>query len=328
MFFVTPNNRLKVKLSQNKPQCINGKFRIYNNHLIYSVNESGKWRRQHRIPQRIEFKGKWRLNSNHDLVLNLRDTGKPGKEKLVLKGKILDCQKNYLLFQLKTKVLAAKETISFLKLRGFWKSDKFNRLTFEITKKENPDTLTFKGLWSVNKNQKITYRYRKVNLITKRKVFQKLVFDGFWQINEKNRLKYLLTGSKSSFFDFRAYLQSNNLYPKKGAIKYRIGIGAKEDKQKKIISLYGSWKFSRKLGLTFEMGYGEGQVNKIQFASTVNLNKKSKIIFTLKSKDNKPLGVIITFKRNLFPRKDLEYFLQLKNQGETLYIGLGATVRF
>ena len=316
--------------AKNKLLPVNGKFSVdKNNNLAYLVVESKAWHRQHKIPERIEFKGNWRLNSNHDLVLNIQDTGrKPGKEKLVLKGKILDCQKNYLLFQIKTKTSGTKESISFLKLKGFWQSDKFNRLTFEITKKENPDTLAFKGLWSVNKKQKITYLYQKANLTTKKKISQKLTFDGFWQISEKNRLKYLLAGSKSSLFDFKAYLQSNNLYPKKGVIKYRIGIGAKEQKQERIISLYGEWKFSRKLGLTFEMNYGGGQINRIQFASTVNLNKENKIIFTLKDKNNKPLGITITFKRDLFPRKDLEYFLQLKKQGKTLYIGLGATASF
>jgi len=298
------------------------------NNLIYLVIESSAWRRHYKIPGKIEFQGKWSLNNNYDLVLDLQDSQKLDKGKLVLKGKILDCQKNYLLFQTKTKPTGAKEAISFLKLRGFWQSDKFNRLTFEVTKKENPDILAFKGLWSVNKSQKIIYLYQKTNLITKRKIFQKLVFDGFWQISNKNRLRYVLTGNKNSFFDFRAYLQSNNLYPKKGVIKYRIGIGVKEQKKERIISLYGDWKFSRKLGLTFEMNYGGSQINRIQFASTINLNKENKIIFTLKDKNNRPLGLTLTFKRNLFPHKDLEYFLRLKKQGKALYIGLGAAIHF
>ncbi len=313
----------------NKLLPVNGKFSVdKNNNLIYLVVESKAWQRQHKIPKEIRFWGKWRLDDNCDLVLDLQDTGKQGKGRLVLKGKILDCQKNYLLFQVKTKALGAKEVISFLKLRGFWQSDKYNRLTFEVTKKENPDTLTFKSLWSVNKNQKITYLLKKTNLATRRRVSQNLVFDGFWQINKKNRLKYVLAGSKSSFFDFKAYLQSNNLYPKKGAIKYRIGIGAKEQNKERVVSLYGRWVFSRKLGLSFEMNQGSGKVNRIKFASTINLNKNNRIIFTLKDKDNKPLGATLTFKRNLLSFKDLEYFLQLKKQGKTFYLGLGATACF
>ncbi len=315
--------------AKNKLLLVNGKFSVdKNNNLIYLVVESKAWQRQHKIPKEIRFRGKWRLDDNCDLVLDLQDTGKQSKGRLVLKGKILDCQKNYLLFQVKTKALGAKEVISFLKLRGFWQSDKYNRLTFEVTKKENPDTLTFKSLWSVNKNQKITYLLKKTNLATRRRVSQNLVFDGFWQINKKNRLKYAFAGSKSSFFDFKAYLQSNNLYPKKGVIKYRIGIGAKEQKKERIISLYGGWKFSRKFSLTFEMNYGGGKINRIQFASTINLNKRSKIIFTLKDKDNKPLGVTLTLKRSSLSHKDLEYFLQLKKQGKELYIGIGAATRF
>lgn len=314
---------------KDKLLAVNGKFSVdENNNIIYLVIESSAWRRQYEIPKEIKFQGKWQLDSKYNLILNLQDAGKQGKGKLVFKGKILDPQKNYLLFQLKTKTLGFKEAVSFLKLRGFWKSDKFNQLIFEVAKKENPDTLTFEGIWSVNKNQKITYSIKKTSLITKRKVSQNLVFDGFWQINKKNRLKYILAGGKDSFFDFKAYLQSNNLYPKKGVIKYRIGIGAKEQRKERIISLYGRWVFNRKLGLNFEMNYGERKINKIQFASTINLSKKSKIIFALKNKDNKPLGVTLTFSRNLLSFKDLEYFLQLKKQGEELYLGAGATTKF
>ena len=311
---------------------IKGRFSIgKDNNLIYLVTESSAWRRQYKIPGKIEFQGKWSLNNNYDLVLDLQDSQKLGKRKLVLKGKILDCQKNYLFFQTKTKSTGAKEAISFLKLRGFWQSDKFNRLTFEVTKKENPDTLAFKGLWSVNKNQKIIYLYQKTNLITKRKVFQKLVFDGFWQLSGKNRLRYVLAGSKGSFFDFRAYLQSNNLYPKKGAIKYRIGIGIKKgvgNYREKIISLYGTWKFSRRRGLSFESDYGEGKIRRIYFSAKINITKGKQIIFTLLGKDNKPIGASVTFKKQMFSKGDFEYFLRLKKEGKDYEVSAGLTLKF
>jgi len=61
-------------------------------------------------------------------------------------------------------------------------------------------------------------------------------------------------------------------------IKYRIGIGLREEKTSstKIISLYGTWKFSRKAGLTFAMDYGKGKFKKIEFGTEIYLTKKMK----------------------------------------------------
>lgn len=326
--FVDYSNHLLLKdLKLDKTAVVSGKFKTKNNNLVYLINKSAGWRRIYNLPKEIKFQGKWRLNSNQDLVLNLKKT-EFAKGTLVLKGKILKVDADYLIFEIKSKNSAVKNEISYLKLKGLWRADKYNRITFEVKKKKVPDILTLKGVWQLNKNQKIIYTYDKLNLKTKRTSKGILTFDGFWQINKKNRLKFVLSKSSQSFFDFRVQIQTPNLYPAKGIIKYRLGIGLKKNKSRKSLTLYGNWKFSRKLGLVFEMHYGRSSSKSIYFGATLNLSQKDKVIFTLRAKDNKNLGFVLIFKRGSLSRSDLEYFIQLKKQGKGIYAGLGMRLRF
>lgn len=51
-------------------------------------------------------------------------------------------------------------------------------------------------------------------------------------------------------------LESTNLYPREGVIKYRLGIGVRKDKKagSMVISLYGVWKFGLDLNFYFSIG--------------------------------------------------------------------------
>jgi len=329
-FFVIGNKLFLFDPSlENKLQLVKGKFQIDNdNNLVYIINKSSNWRREYRLPEKINFKGKWKLDNNHDLVLDLKETEEFDIRRLHFKGKIVRVEGDSLTFQIKSKSLANREEISFLKLKGLWQADKFNRITFEVKKKVKPDTLIFKGVWSLNKSQEIIYAYKKTHLKKKIKAASALTFKGFWQINEKNRLRFILSSGQNSFFDFRGYIESPSVYPKKGVIKYRLGVGLKEERKEKVISLYGVWKFSRKLGLTFDMDYGEGKVKRIQFKVSISLKEKDKIIFKLIDNNNKPLGITVIFKPYLLTSKDLEYFLELKKKGKDSYMGGGVTYSF
>jgi len=300
------------------------KLKIVKNSLIY-------------LPDKSVIRGKWSFSSGHNLILDLKDK-KDSRGRLVLKGKITAVSGSSLDFKIKAAVLEGGGKPSkmlalsgpcFLKLKGCWRADKLNRLTFEVTRKDNPDVLTFKGVWDLNKGQKITYTYKKKSLKRKKEDANFLVFDGFWQITEKNRVKFILSGSDDSFFNFKAQLQTPTVYPEKGKIKYRVGIGAGKDKKEKTISLYGRWKFSRRFGLSFDMDCAKGRISKNQFRASVNLDEKSKVIFDLKDKHNKSLGISVVFRRKPFPDKDLEYFLELKREERRgFYIGVGGKSRF
>lgn len=323
---ISKNNQLLVKLPQkNKTKLLRGQFKIDDkNRLIYLINEPSGWHRKYKISNKIIFEGKWELTSDHDLVLNLKKEEGYRKRSLRLRGVILDLGKEFLLFQIKSKTSGEITRISHLKLKGVFSSDRFNRIIFEVGKKEKPDILIFRNTWQLNRSKQIIYNYEKLETKTK----HTLTFKGYWQIKDKNRLTYLLEGSNESGFDFHVNLETPNLYPATGKIKYRIGIGLKKRREEKLIVLVGRWKFSRKWGLAFEIDYGDGRLKRIYFSSVLTLTQKDKLIFSLYNRDRKPLEMSITFKRNQLAKKDYEYFLRLKKERKISTLELGGKIRF
>jgi len=323
--------------AKNKLLEIKGIFSVdKQNNLVYLVIEFSHWRREYKFPEKIKFKGKWSLTEKHDLLLTLEDKQQFDKQQLLLKGTIKKHTANQLIFQLKSDTKGSNR-LSFLKFQGFWQVNKNNEIVFAITKKDSPDTLIFQGNWKLDKNQQLTYTYQKTALKTKTTRIYTLKFNGFWQINQKNRLKYIFFVKQNAFFDFRVQIESSSLYPKKGAIKYRLGVGVKkglgkgrlrENYKEKIIVLHGEWKFSRRWGLSFEINYGGGRVKKSYFSAQVNITEDKNVIFTLLSKDSKPIGASLTFKQKMLSKKDLEYFLRIKTEGKTHQISTGLTFKF
>ncbi len=340
-YSVDSNNQLVIKPSKTKmPLPVNGKFDIdENNQLIYWLNEPDAWRREYSLPNKIRFIGNWQLNSNYDLELVLDETQDQLKgNPLVLKGEIISTDRDTLVFEVishrRKQGLSPKGTvpetshIQLLKLSGFWQADEYNRLCFTVKKKASPDILTLKGIWQLNQNQQIVYTYEKTDLITKTKVSNTLTFEGFWQISETNKLTYILKHSPDSKFDFRAQIETPNIYPQEGAIKYRLGAGVRQAKKEKVISLYGAWKFNRKLGLIFRMDYGNGRICEIEFAADVSFDKRNEITFCLKNKIGEPLGLSVTFTHKFLKTLDAEAFLRLKDSYEESRIDAGMRIPF
>jgi hypothetical protein len=299
-----------------------------NNNLIYILDESSKWKKEKDLPDKIKFSGTWKLDKNHNLVLKTEKTKNYPKSSLTLYGKIEKVNSDYLSFKIDKSSLSNLSQKYLIALRGRWQADKYNRITFEVKKKDKPDTLRFKNIWEVNKANKIIYIYKKTQLITKKKIEQSIQFDGFWQLAGKNKVCYRLKHSKESQFDFRVYLQTPNVYPKKGAIKYRIGVGYGKIKKEKILKIYGSWKFSRKLGLFFEVDYGKDKLKRYSFSAKVNLTDKSKIIFSLLDSRGRPLGIRVNYQRKLFNKKDIEFFTNLSQKGKNYQVIGGVKIHF
>jgi hypothetical protein len=299
-----------------------------NNNLIYILDKPPKWKREHDLPDKIKLTGTWKLDKNHNLVLKTQKTKNYPKSSLTLYGKIEKVNSDYLFFRLQKTSISNLSQKHLITLRGRWQADKFNRLTFEVKKKDKPDTLRFKNIWEINKANKITYIYKKTQLITKKKSEESIQFDGFWQFTDKNKLCYRLKYSKKSQFEFRAHLQTANVYPKKGAIKYRIGVGYGKTRKEEILKLYGSWKFSRKLGLFFEVSYSKGEIKRYSFSAKVNLTKKDKITFSLLDSKGRPLGIRVNYQRKLFNKKDMEFFTKLSKKGKNYKATAGLKLYF
>ncbi len=311
-------NQLLIKPTKSQtPLTVDGKLSLTkNNNLMFSLDAPARWRRIHNLPPKIEFKGKWRLSPDYDLEFHLGQAPHQFKRDcLSLRGKIINGDRDNLTFQVKGYEGRGISRVRFLKLSGVWCADKFNRINFRVSRNQDSDVIVFKDAWRLNKQQQIVYEYRKAALKSMTSSKSSLTFTGVWQISSNKRLKYILFGDSHSRFDFRVQLQTPNLYPKKGAVKFRIGVGVKKDKlrfRQQTIPIYGAWKFSRRLGVYFESDYSKGRIVRTYFDAEVNLSKKDKIIFRLRDKQGKSLGITVVFKHNFLSRTDIKWLLGLQ----------------
>jgi hypothetical protein len=325
-------NRLLIK-QKEKTLLALGEFSIdQKNRLLYWLNEPDSWRREYGLPKKVIFKGSWNLTRNHDLVLVLDRTEEQLQgDVLNIKGNIISTDRDALAFEIKTYDQNGLLHIRILRLSVIWLTDETNRLSL-LVKKSPPDIITLEGKWEINKAQQVTYTYEKTDLKTKDKTLKTLAFEGFWQISSANKLTYILKHSSESKFDFRVQIETPTIYPQKGVIKYRIGIGLKglspQGTVPKIISLYGDWKFSRNLGLSYQMDYGRGDIHEIQFAAEVNFDKRNSIIFALKNQKGEPLGISVTFEHRFLQRLDGRAYLRLKKLKEASGIEAGIRIPF
>jgi hypothetical protein len=328
---VGEKNRLIIR-RKDKSLTVDGRFDIgKNNGLIYWLNEPFSWRRQYELPNKIIFKGHWKLNANYDLELSLNETKDQFEgDCLVLKGDIIFVDGDRLVFEISSFDKQGLQHIRIISLSGFWQSDESNRISFAVNRETTPDIFTLEGTWEINRNQQIVYTYQKTVLKRKTKITRNLIFQGFWEINNANRLAYIFQNSLKSRFDFRAQLESPNLYPREGAIKYRFGVGVREDigDEGKTISLYGTWKFSRKGGLFFQMDYGKGRIQRIEFQTQICLIKKDEVVLSLINKRGEPLDIYITFTHKFLKKYAAEVFLRLKKLKKESAIEAGVRIPF
>jgi hypothetical protein len=341
-YSIDRNNQLLINTPKLKlPLRPAGKFSIdKNNRLIYRLNRPGFWRKEYNLPGKIRFTGNWRLDSEHNLELILTKTHTHYRgDRLAFSSKFLSARDDAFVFEIISHTkqhLPLKEGVSkaglpetsriqLLKLTGYWRAGRFNRLQFAVKKKTQPDILTLDGIWQINKNQWIVYTRHKANLKKGRKIEETLVFRGYWQIDSSRRLTYILSEhhylrrrvdlKTNSYFEFRVQIETPSIYPKKGVIKYRLGIGLKGLPPKgpvanKVICLYGVWRFSRRVGLFYEMKYGRGITHALDFGAEVYIDKKDKVVFKLMNKENKPLGLAVMFRRRFFKGTDAQVFLK------------------
>ena len=206
-----------------------------------------------------------------------------------------------------------------LKLKGIWQADKYNRLNFELSRKEHNDNLAFKGIWIINRHHQIVYHYEKLET----KVKKELILSGLWDIFTHNLIGYRLSGSNQSRFEFRAYIQTPSLYPGSKTIKYRVGIGTRGNRRQRTLIFYGKWAFSRKAGVSFEIDCGKGKIKKIKFSAKVNLSGKDTLVFSLIDYAGHPMGIKLTLSRGFLKQANFKYFLRLAYQKKEISLKSG-----
>jgi hypothetical protein len=224
---------------------------------------------------------------------------------------------------IQTESLTHRQRLRLVKLKGIWFANAQNELCFEANlHKGPPQTYTFKGAWQVNKNQQIEYSFGAGA--------NALVFKGHWDIPGAHRLAYLLEGSSTSRFVFKAQLESPSLVPKKGELRFRLGAGMRKSRltgRSPLVILYGEWKFGRNLGLLFQMDYGRSRVKSIEFGAQVTLGS-NKVDFLLNNKRGEPLGVRLTMTRKLLKSINAQVFIKLESNRNKREIAGGITIPF
>lgn len=324
---VDGENRLILQTAQGN-RVLDGSFVIErDNSLGYDLNELPLWFREAGYKEKLSFDGNWSLNENCDLEFRLRQAGIQGETQiLTLKGAIISTESDKLVFEIKSRNKNSQSEFTILNLNGQWQADAHNRICFQITRKDSPDIITLQGAWQLNKNQQIIYTYQKTDLETKEKSSCFIVFNGFWEICASQRLSYVFSTGGLSRFDLRVQLETPNVYPKAGTIKYRIGIGIKETAAdvQQLISIFGVWKFGRNLGLAFEMEYEKGEFHACNFGAQVNLSKQDEIIFGITNTQGQPLGFNLIFSHRFLKDLDAQVFVQLKkiSNESGIYAGL------
>ncbi len=310
---IDPHNRLVFAKTGKKSQVpkyrtvLDGKFKIdKNSSLIYHVKSP----RDAKIPQQIKLTGNWSLDKDHNLVFTLNKWNKQyAGNKLTIKGELIDVKANRLSFAVATRDSLKRTRIYVLKLGGRWQADRYNRLSFQVTKERGlTDKLTLKGAWEVDKQNQVIYTYTKAHLKTKERSTKTITFKGYWNITERHRISYILSKRVDSRFDFRVRFSK---LVKRG-LQYEIGIGAIPARQ--TLTLFGKWKVNAGLGLLFEVPYEKGKIRRIVFGATGKLDKDYYLDFKLKNKSGKDLGIEIKLSRKI-----------LKDQGEAFIQALTAS---
>ena len=88
----------------------------------------------------------------------------------------------------------------------------------------------------------------------------------------------------------------------------------KQSAVSRVIYLYGSWKFSRNLGLSFEMDYDRGRIHAIEFGADVYLSPQDKFTFALTDRRGEPLGFTLTLTHSFLKQVNARAFLRLKGE--------------
>lgn len=259
-------------------------------------------------------RGRWEIDRKHEVRYRLDGT----KEYADFKAKIIDVKPGELTVYVTRVQHNQKKGGRIYRLKGNWRLDSKNRITFEVNRtKVASDTLTFKGIWNINKNHEVTYTYREETLKTKRKFTRTLTFKGYWDLGEKNRLTYYFQRNNQSHFHVKGAFQTKSILAKKGEIRYQFGIDLEKRVRTQTLTIFGKWKYSRKLGAKFEVQYRNKKKHAIVFGAEYSFDSKTRLGVNLKGEKGQKTGIELILTRDI-PKKDGEIFVQyLKSQDES-----------
>ncbi|MCX5704431.1 MAG: hypothetical protein NT066_08110, partial [Candidatus Omnitrophica bacterium] len=105
-------------------------------------------------------------------------------------------------------------------------------------------------------------------------------------------------------------------------LEYEIGVGASPSK--KTITLFGSWKVNKKMGLLFEMPYAEGKINTVILGAWGKLDKNLNLEMRLENKIGEDLGIDVKLSRRILEGQGEAFIRALRSQKEvSIVAGVG-----
>lgn len=256
--------------------------------------------------------GVWKLTPSHELQYRRRSR----EEEIVLKGQLLKAEAGGLTFRASELTFAGEVIQQSLTLQGRWEASSGNQLSFLVDREEgNVDRLTLEGAWTLNENQEILYRFQQPGSGAGSEEAGLLRFQGYWDIAEGKRLIYVLDRESDSAFRFRGAFQTPSILSKKGAIHYQIGIELEGKSELRTVTLFGQWKLSRDLSLSFEIPSRDGSVRGILFKVVYAINDQNTISGELLTREGEPLGVEVIVTRE-FLKGNGQAFARLRRSLE------------
>ena len=271
------------------------------------------------------IKGRWKLGP-HDTIAY--QAARDGDERVNFETELIAFEPGLLVLGVTQKKNRTDFETTLVKLRGHWKSNDKNQLTFEAQRESGKrDILTFQGAWKLNRSHEIVYKLRKTRLKTKTRQTQVLTLKGHWDLTGKNRLVYYVGGESAEALRFRGAFQTQSVLAKKGEIRYQLGAEFRGRKRFKTVVLFGTWKFSRTRELFFEVEYGAGVRKKIHFGGAVLMRPDAKFEVLLTLRGGEPLGVELIFTRNL-PKENKQLFVRLKKTAEESALEAGVVLKW
>ena len=314
---VDPHNRLIIRGAEAPGfrTVEDGRFKLDENHrLMYQVRRSqGK-----EDPQQIRLEGSWRLDKNRNLVYTLSKWGNQVYgNKLTIRGRLTRADAGSISAEIATREGEA-ERVYYLKFKGDWRVDEKNRLAFEIRSKTGKtDELTFKGSWEIDRKNQITCTYSKYDLLTKTRRQHQLRLKGYWNLTDTHRISYQVT-NRQRYFDIDVGIGR----PGRNSLSYRIGL--RRSGRSRTITLYGKWRVTEKLGLTFEMPYQDGEVKRIVFGVSYQFDDDWNLAFRAAAGRNGRHNIEAKLSRRLLTGKG-KFFIKgvLSDEQRAVMAGIG-----
>ena len=302
------------------------------------------------------LKGRWVLDPNHEVVYR---KGAGGEEEAGLRASLVAAEPDALVLSVtekksKGRVVTAEDApgsargseavsargrtpradgrakrgplTSLLRLTGVWRTDEKNQITFEVEKESGKkDVLTFKGIWKVSKTNQLVYTYERKNLKRKTKELQTLVFKGTWKLSNTHELTYSLGVDSRSQFRFRGTFETTSLLAKAGEIRYQAGVEVEGKERIQTITLFGKWRLSRDLSLSFEVESEGGRKSALVFKAEYRIGKDYEISAGLKTQNGRLAGFELILTRD-FLEKQGRGFFRLRKTLEESAVEAGVTL--